>query len=91
MAAAIGHHAAPHNTLQEILQQPLLWPITLEGVRAASESQPRRCHQPRGAGCADSSGLFFRAGAATRTRKMRVKLLAGFEREFIHLRNGGRP
>jgi tagatose-6-phosphate ketose/aldose isomerase len=29
-------HAAPKYTLPEILQQPLLWPVTLETVRAAS-------------------------------------------------------
>jgi tagatose-6-phosphate ketose/aldose isomerase len=32
-----GHHTAPQYTLQEILRQPLLWPVTLENVRSASE------------------------------------------------------
>jgi tagatose-6-phosphate ketose/aldose isomerase len=45
----LAPHAAPHNTLQEILQQPLLWPITLGGVRAASErlQLPARLQQAR--------------------------------------------
>lgn len=49
MAAATGPHTAPNNTLREILQQPLLWPITLEGVRAASErlQLPARLRQAR--------------------------------------------
>ena len=32
-----GHLTAPQYTLQEILRQPLLWPITVESVRSASE------------------------------------------------------
>lgn len=32
-----GLHSAPSYTLQEILQQPLLWPDTVESVRSASE------------------------------------------------------
>ena len=32
-----GRLTAPQYTLQEILRQPLLWPITLESVRFASE------------------------------------------------------
>ena len=49
MPAANGLHAAPQYTLQEILQQPLLWPITLERVRAASErlQLPARLQQAR--------------------------------------------
>ena len=30
-------HSAPVHTLPEILQQPLLWPVTLETVRSASQ------------------------------------------------------
>jgi len=37
MPAGTGHHAAPQYTLQEILRQPLLWPITVQAVRSASE------------------------------------------------------
>ena len=36
VAAGTGVHAEPLYTLPEILQQPLLWPVTLETVRAAS-------------------------------------------------------
>lgn len=32
-----GYHTAPQRTLQEILRQPLLWPVTLDSVRCASE------------------------------------------------------
>ncbi len=32
-----GYKTAPEYTLQEILQQPLLWPVTVAGVRSASE------------------------------------------------------
>jgi tagatose-6-phosphate ketose/aldose isomerase len=32
-----GPHAAPQHTLPEILRQPLLWPVTLERVRSASQ------------------------------------------------------
>jgi tagatose-6-phosphate ketose/aldose isomerase len=35
--AEAGLHSAPQYTLQEILRQPLLWPVTLEKVRSASE------------------------------------------------------
>ena len=35
--AETGSHGAPLYTLQEILQQPLLWPTTLESVRSASD------------------------------------------------------
>jgi tagatose-6-phosphate ketose/aldose isomerase len=34
-----GHLTAPQYTLQEILRQPRLWPITVESVRSASERQ----------------------------------------------------
>ncbi len=49
MPAATGPHAAPHQTLQEILQQPLLWPTTLEKVRAASQrlQLPARLQEAR--------------------------------------------
>jgi len=36
-AAADGRHAEPVYTLQEIFQQPLLWPGTVARVRAASQ------------------------------------------------------
>jgi tagatose-6-phosphate ketose/aldose isomerase len=36
------HRVAPQFTLQEILSQPLLWPVTLNGVRSESE----RLHLP---------------------------------------------
>ena len=36
-SAGTGVHAEPLYTLPEILQQPLLWPVTLETVRAASQ------------------------------------------------------
>jgi tagatose-6-phosphate ketose/aldose isomerase len=32
-----GLHDAPQHTLPEILRQPQLWPVTLKGVRSASE------------------------------------------------------
>ncbi len=32
-----GHQTAPEHTLQEILRQPILWPVTAESVRTASE------------------------------------------------------
>lgn len=32
-----AHHVAPQFTLQEILNQPLLWPTTLKSVRSASK------------------------------------------------------
>jgi tagatose-6-phosphate ketose/aldose isomerase len=35
--AEAGLHAAPQFTLPEILRQPLLWPVTQERVRSASE------------------------------------------------------
>jgi tagatose-6-phosphate ketose/aldose isomerase len=35
--AETGLHSAPLYTLQEILQQPLLWPNTVESVLSASE------------------------------------------------------
>lgn len=35
--AETGLHTAPQHTLPEILRQPLLWPVTLEKVRSASE------------------------------------------------------
>ena len=35
--AETGLHSAPSYTLQEILQQPLLWPDTVESVRSAAE------------------------------------------------------
>jgi tagatose-6-phosphate ketose/aldose isomerase len=35
-AAAVGSHDEPAYTLQEIFQQPLLWPTTVARVRAAS-------------------------------------------------------
>jgi tagatose-6-phosphate ketose/aldose isomerase len=37
VAAADGRHNEPVVTLQEIFQQPLLWPTTVARVRAASE------------------------------------------------------
>src|SRR6202789_224907 len=35
--AEAGLHTAPEFTIPEILRQPLLWPVTLKDVRAASE------------------------------------------------------
>src|ERR1700678_2334669 len=35
--AEAGLHTAPEFTMPEILRQPLLWPVTLKDVRAASE------------------------------------------------------
>ncbi|MGB6686659.1 MAG: hypothetical protein WBE76_02320 [Terracidiphilus sp.] len=37
VVAEDGHKTAPQFTLQEIFRQPLLWPITVERVRSASE------------------------------------------------------
>jgi tagatose-6-phosphate ketose/aldose isomerase len=37
VAAAIGRRDEPVHTLQEIFQQPLLWPTTVARVRSASE------------------------------------------------------
>ncbi len=37
VVAEDGHQTAPEHTLQEILRQPLLWPVTVESVRSASE------------------------------------------------------
>jgi len=37
VSAGTGVHAEPLYTLPEILQQPLLWPVTLEIVRSASQ------------------------------------------------------
>jgi tagatose-6-phosphate ketose/aldose isomerase len=47
--AETGHHTAPGFTLQEILRQPLLWPTTLEIVRAASDrlNLPERLNHAR--------------------------------------------
>lgn len=47
--AETGLAAAPQYTLREILQQPLLWPTTVENVRSASErlSLPARLNHSR--------------------------------------------
>ena len=37
MTAGVEHQDEPLYTLQEILQQPVLWPTTVARVRAASE------------------------------------------------------
>jgi tagatose-6-phosphate ketose/aldose isomerase len=37
VAAAVSHRDEPEHTLQEIFQQPLLWPTTVARVRSASE------------------------------------------------------
>ena len=37
VAAAVGRHDEPVYTLQEIFQQPILWPATVARVRAASQ------------------------------------------------------
>ena len=37
MAAGVERHDEPLYTLQEILQQPVLWPTTVARVRTASE------------------------------------------------------
>src|SRR5271168_241358 len=49
VASADGRHNEPVYTLQEILQQPLLWPTTVARVRAASEqlNLPRRLSRAR--------------------------------------------
>jgi tagatose-6-phosphate ketose/aldose isomerase len=40
--AEAGLHTAPEFTMPEILRQPLLWPVTLKDVRAASERMQLR-------------------------------------------------
>src|SRR5579862_3806449 len=37
VSAGTGVHAEPMYTMPEILQQPKLWPVTLETVRSASQ------------------------------------------------------
>ncbi len=47
--AETGLHSAPSYTLQEILQQPLLWPDTVESVHSAAEQMqlPVKLQQAR--------------------------------------------
>jgi hypothetical protein len=40
MAAAIGHHAAPHNTLQEILQQLFFGQLPWKGFAPHRNPSP---------------------------------------------------
>jgi tagatose-6-phosphate ketose/aldose isomerase len=84
-------HSAPLYTLQEILQQPLLWPTTVESVRSASErlNLPARLNHARilltGAG---TSAYAASAVAAAWPRALAVPttdLLADAERYLLEV------